>query len=494
MFQQPVIARVQPEKIKAKETYTLHTNYGVGLPPPGENSGSGKIEMKLPFDGKTSVNKTTLKDLRKQMRLEPVPEQSEARIGHLGFHDYGGSDLDELYGLSLQHDLLPMYLPLTGDALPTVDDLTADMVEQSATALYTPAPITKSPIRFESISVSDEHDYISEQTQPEFEQFLKRWSRNRSKLGSFRTSLNLSFVLAFDVPRFLQPALAEERPILTDMCLTWPVPAAVSDIQVLLDPPASPTADFGFADHGEPRDVKYDPRQRQLRWGNIPFVATQKEDGSYKFVTPKIQLAAYKLGELHQQNQLCGELKVKLPLLYSGLKLSYFDAVGRQVEDAPIEYETEMNVKFQFNLLALWQQKVYSPYQVIKFPRVILNRQRVNDLVTILRAKRFVITADMTAFPDNAVGDRPISFVVGARRQEGDSQLTLVVELVGHPSVTTREKEIPEGEKFKSTFSTGETTCHLHGRITNDLQLVMRELTDIHMRLKERFRHVSILD
>lgn len=77
---------------------------------------------------------------------------------------------------------------------------------------------------------------------------------------------------------------------------------------------------------------------------------------------------------------------------------------------------------------------------MIKFPKVVLDRMRVNDIVTLLRDKRFDVYTDMNKFPDSKVGKVPITFSIIAQREEGDNTLMLIIDLEGKPSSTEREK------------------------------------------------------
>lgn len=484
MNNKPVIARAKPEEIKIKETFTLQISDVLSLPDE-DNHGRGKIEIKVPYDGKNSINETTLKDLKEQIPLYSRLKNENVHIGYIGFHDYENTDLDEQYALSLRYNLLPLKLRLKDAPFSKFEDLKNDLVEQVTVVNYATAKLNSSPIYFKLVEVTDEYDLIKVSSKDPYKFFRESWEEYGNKLVSFNPSMTLTFVLAFDAPKHAHSLLAKHPPMIADMSIEWPVATTINHVRVVLE--SNDNAELA-------RDVKYDPRSQRVRWGKIPFYPQLQKNGNYQFVTPKIQMSVREPGELFNWKEMKGELLVKFSALYSGLRLSYFNAAGKQNNDVSPDYTTEMTVSFSFDLYKKLKEKIYTPYQVIKFPRVVLNRMRIDDIATLLRDERFDIISILDDFPENRVGKEPINYLILAKRDEGDKQLILVLDLEGVPSLTEREKEIPEGEKFKSTFGTGETTCRIRGWLPNDPQLIVQQINRIHALLKHRFEHVSVLD
>ncbi|MAT97312.1 MAG: hypothetical protein CL608_09235 [Anaerolineaceae bacterium] len=481
-----LVARANPEEIKVKETYTFHLKDAFTLLEEND-PGQGKIEIHVPFDGKNCVNRITVKDLMEQIPSFERLKNESIRIGYIGFHGYENTDLDEEYSLSLRHNFLPLILNLEDAVFSGADDLTKDIVEQVTIVNYSVSKLNYSPIFFEFVEVTDEYDLFEASSKNPDKFFLESWNEFGNKLVSFDPSMTLTFKLAFDVPSHAKEILKKYPPEITDMSIDWPVATTINHVRVTVVDVTSDSKELT-------RDVKYDARNQRVLWGNIPFQPKMQEKGVYEFSTPSIQMTIREPGELFNWKELKGKVLVRFPTLFSGLRLSYFDAAGKCAEDVAPIYSTEMNINFSFDLFEKLKQKIYTPYQVIKFPKVILNRMRIDDIATLLRDERFDIISNLDAFPENRVGKEVINFLILAKRDEGDKQLILALDLEGAPSLTEREKEIPEGEKFKSTFGTGEITCRIRGWLPNDPQLIVQQINRIHTLLKHRFEHVSVLD
>lgn len=488
-----IVARASLDSISIRENYSLYTTFPV-FQLTDENKGRGEIKIILPFDGKSYVNKQSIEDIRNQLFGSSLKKIGKAIVGYLGFSGYENTNLDDLFSLSLRHNLLPITLNFSEKDISDPKIFFNDLFEQISFASYIPTEIKRSPIYFNRIEIRDEFDVVNIPNRDEITKFLTEdWNKRENKLASFDPNLVFLFHIKFDVPNRLRSYFEENPPVVSEMKIEWPIATSVNHVEVSLQTSDS-HEENEFSKIYSNRDVRYDPRSQLIRWENVPFQQEPKGDGNIEFLTPVIKMAVREPGELYEQEKLKGEFIVKFPSLYSGLGLFFYDASGKRNDSISFDFLTEMKVKFEFDLLKGLERKIYTPYQMIKFPKVVLDRMRVNDIVTLLRDKRFDVYTDMNKFPDSKVGKVPITFSIIAQREEGDNTLMLIIDLEGKPSSTEREKEIPEGEKFKSTFSTGETTCYIRGRLPNDPQIVVQEINDIHALLKHRFRHVSVLD
>ena len=230
-----------------------------------------------------------------------------------------------------------------------------------------------------------------------------------------------------------------------------------------------------------------------LQWGNIHFEPVEIIQGKNVlcYRTPFIELRIDEPGELYKQFELNGKVLVEIPCLLSGLQAGYFDVSGKYYPEIKIELKSLVSIEMNLLIIDSFEQRHFSPQQQLQFPELILDELRLADIVMLLKDERFTIHS-------NPLNNETIvpkgKHLITASRPEGADRLTLWIVVDGTPSNTTREREIPGGEVFTTDLETGNTTIYIRGQLARDGQRVVKVINQIHNRLKERFRHVRVIE
>ena len=484
MKQMTVIARAKPEKISAKEKITF-THRLLPLSEISDVEVAGELMVLVPYDGSLGVSQKTMDDLAHQFGQRPFPLDAHARIGFLHIGAHHETDLDDRYGLSLQHDMLPLYLRLEGQGVQTDFDLQADRFVHKTAVSYQPVEPKKSMLSI-SLKVTD----IDEESAPVFrdafqvtenKDSLDPYERLVNQWISFKPELKLTFQFKLELPKLIQKQLedVDDPPeiMLQSMQIDWPHPTLSREVAVY----------FG----AEERTAVYDAENQLLRWESIPFIAT-RDDDKWQYRSPKIAVVVKEPSLLYQQHQLIGDVHVKLPFLYSGTQLTYFDAAGRLQTEQKIEAKTDIKMKFELDLLRTFQQRSFVPFQHLQFPNVVLDEMRIDHVVAILNECGFHQVEVLKKQRENWWGRNVYDALLFAQRPTGSGVMGLLLYLNCTPTSTERRKNIPGDELYKSQLFSGDTQCYIRGQIAGESALLVKTISEVHQLLKERFRFVSV--
>lgn len=472
-----IFTRAIPQVIYLEEEYTYELE--ISGTPQYKQQGKpyGQIKVVIPYDGQKYFNRDAIKDIEYQMPSKQIHEPSKVRAGYVGLTKTSFTDLETRTDLSMHHDVLPIDALIRDERIKETntnslyDDCNAGQISLE----YTPGwP--------ETIPLSVKVDIFDEDS---IETYLKSLSTDGTgelssvaseiaKQVSFQQSLFFKFDIGLALPNRAAQGFNNKSPKITHMALEWPV--ATSHRLVRL----------GIGEQNN-WPVIYNPENGVIEWANIPFDATGKSEGTnlYQYKIPPIHLFIDQPGELYRRKELRGEIQIEIPQPFSGLHLSYFDALGKLTK-IPIEQRTNLVSKIIVNLEDCFEQKIYSPYQHIQFEGVILDQMRINDIVTLLQDQRF------TCRWDNLPTARPSiqQYLIIGKRPEGTGELLLGILVEGSRFEATRESEIPGGQKFISNVETGNTTIYMRGQLRGDNKRLLHTMNEIQILLKERFRHV----
>ena len=492
MSQKTVFARARPSTIRVTENYPYKTEISTVSRTDPEQGRVGLIEISVPYDGWKHVSRQVLKDIKKQKKQ--TKDVTEARIGHLSFNRYDRTNLDEKHDLSLRHSVLPLDIPLDWNKSRQLNDLCDDRYVCNMVLSYTPEQLEINPLSVilkiydeteieEQKEVSEEKEnYI--QRQPTQSGRDKRVAEQISEQIGFERSLVFEFSLELKLLKHIEP-VDKKPPILRRIVLEWPVNTSRQLVELSLDPELS----------GRKPTIIYDPKHKVIEWSDVPFERdnTSSSENVYTFRTPRMFLSVKEPGELYQVRELSGSVRIEIPYLYSGMRLSYLDASGEYDGDMSVEYYTVLTSHLKLDVSTCFDRKVYSPYQYLQFPNVILNEMRRADVIALLKDQLFTC---LSKKPSDLLGEIESGkqYLIEATRPEGAGTLTLWILLQGTPSNTKREKKIPGEETFTTSLDTGNTDVYIRGQLQGDSMRVVAVINEIHERLKERFRHVSVLD
>ncbi|MBN2396482.1 MAG: hypothetical protein JXC36_08500 [Candidatus Atribacteria bacterium] len=479
-------ARVNPQYIKITENYNYQADISANQYIEGYGSPIGKYEIPIPYDGEKYFTLQAIKDIEKQKKNAWEQNQLEARIGYISITNYSATDLDKQLSLFLQNNVIPLDIPVKNETkLSSPEVLTNDNFICNIKQDYTPSWPDSIPLQL-TVSIFDE-DILSElQMSGELENLsddqMKRVVDSVAQQVGFKRSLIFSFNLILALPSVIGCANDKEPPILTRMSIEWPVATSHRLVKLIISENSK--------DSDKP--IIYDPERGVIEWGDIPFLApNKKSEGTdlFTYQAPQMLLFIEQPGELYQQEFLKGEIEVKIPRLFSGLKIDNFLANG-QKNNIEIKRETTLYTNMNIALEDCFERKTFSPYQHIQFEGVILNDMRMNDIKTLLEDQGFV--ADYRQFK---LGDQGIErYILRSYTTKELDTLRLWMLVEGTRSKTTRRKQIPGGQTYTTEVDTGYMTIYMRGELRGYSTDLVHSMNEIQKQLKERFRHVSTID
>lgn len=488
MSQKTIFARARPRIIRVTENYPYKTEISTVSHTDPDQGRVGLIEISVPYDGWKHFRHEALKDIKKQKKQSK--DVREARIGHLSFAEYGRTNLDERFDLSLHHSVLPLDIPFEGNGLGPLNKICNDRYSCEIALSYTPEQPEFGLLSIElevydETEIKEKQGVLKEQGQSAQSDIDRLVAEQISQQTGFESSLLFAFVLKLKLPKHIQPIDNDKLPRLSRMALEWPVNTSHQVVHVTWisrDGKEQPTA------------VVYDPEQKAIEWSDIPFMADEssESDDVHPYHIPLMLLSVDEPGELYQIRELSGSVRIEIPYSYSGTRLSYLDASGKHEQGVTIEYCTILTSQLKVDVHTCFERKVYSPYQLLQFPNVVLNDMRRADVMALLKDEHFTWQTKPRDLSEETESGK--QYLIQATRPEGAGQLKLWILLQGTPSRTKREKKIPGEETFTTEFNTGSTHVYIRGQLRGDSMRVVAVINEIHERLKERFRHVSVLD
>lgn len=479
-----IFVRAIPKTIRLTERYSykvVMSNLFQTDPMPNP---TGLIEVITPYDGWRYFTRNALKDLLIQTRFLTNNEiNSKAQIGHLSLVHHENTNLDQLLPLSIKNNTLPLRIPVMRLSTNSgelnwpynfySDKQSAQIIISYIPQLLEYLPLSVDSFVFDEDAMADRWELI--EPSHEYENpVIKRISRQIS----FEGSLIFQFQFFLEIPRERAENIPS-LPQLTQMNLDWPVATSYRRVHLRVN--------------GKVHPFIYNPLLSALQWGDISFEPTRMSSSRsiYRYETPLIELHVDEPGELYKQAELTGKAIVEIPCLLSGLQAGYFDVLGVYRPEIKIEHKTIVATDLRLFISDSFEQRSFSPQQQLQFPELILDELRLTDIIMLLKDERFTIH-------NNPLNKEFLSpkgkHLITASRSEGSETLRLWIVVDGTPSNTTREREIPGGEIFTTSLETGNTTLHIRGQLARDSQRVVNIINQIHNRLKERFRHVRIID
>lgn len=313
----------------------------------------------------------------------------------------------------------------------------------------------------------------------------------------FENALIFEFSLQLFVPKHVH--MPEQTvPVLKSMSLKWPVRTSHNQIRLQVN--------------DNLQTISFDPVTQSITWQSVKFyVDPSVDDHQYQmFWTPPMTLMVNEPIELYREaisdndthiniKQIPGELEIELPCLLSGLKITFSKKYSYASKAINLTTSTAIRTSFELFVEECFARRAYSPYQHLQFPHVVLSPMRLADIVLLLKDMRFRVQKEDKPEKVKLLGidGREVQrerFLIRAKRQEGGKEMNLWIVVEGTPSETTREKEIPGNEKYKTSLDTGSMVMYIRGQINEDPHRVVENINLIHEQLKERFRHVSTIE
>ena len=406
-----------------------------------------------------------------------------------------------------------------------------------------PPPLTIKVAVYDEQSIAEFWEKRSlEQSEAAFIKTAKMIVENIYKQSGFENSLILDFRLTLKLPKTFE-RMPKDKMFLEKISLKWPLSTSPRQVDLYI------YKDFGDELLKIPtsKKVVYNPEDGQISWSNLPFFAKEQTDAEQnvvEFQTPLMQLFVREPGEFYETAVLNGSIKVSLSGLFSGLKitkskkakllikenLSLFDKVFplrkngildrfmvrypslRPLLDSSfikwislVSTKSEIKADINIYLSELFANRTVSPYQMLHFPDLILNDRRIADILHLLNDLRFRV--GQSPYNDSepelnvsrngnatTLSEFPLKkkrHVMWAEREEGVGSLILWIVLEGEHSTTTREKLIVGDHKLVTGYDSGSTTMYIRGQLKGDTDRVVEVISDIHSKLKVRFRHVN---
>lgn len=117
-------ARAKPEKAKITESYSVTQEISKNPSMQVDGEGTGRIEMKIPYDGRDYVTRQAVDDVERGIAMRSGTGERKAVVGHLLLTGHAKTDLRNTIRRHSQVGVIPLAIPVTsaGGSL----NLTAD--------------------------------------------------------------------------------------------------------------------------------------------------------------------------------------------------------------------------------------------------------------------------------------------------------------------------------------------------------------------------------
>lgn len=513
-----IFARIQPKSVKVTEKYyyvadSLNHFMRVKQEQDKPKEPEGSLEVSIPYDGEKFFTPQALTDIHRQFRRIWRRATATARIGFLGFANYGRSGLEGKSDFPLEHDALPLDVPIKGPDLPAIthsrqaDKLLRGYHQWYMKQTYTPKAPPAPPVKLSTQS-------YDEASADEFDQRLSRFfdkidaanrgekskaptSLEKQRLITFMTQqedLQSTFSFAFQVNLQLQHNIAQKDeknlPKIESLTLHWPVPVAAEQVAL----------DIGRkkAEGSEAKlpQVYYVPDAEQpsvLEWRditlNLPGKGDLPEKGPYTYKSPTMRLQVKQPGELYKVADLNGTVEIKIPqYALSGLHVQFFDATGQQ-SGLQTEMQSQVFVDFTIGLQGYADGKAFIPYQQLQFEGLTLDRSRVTDIQMLLTNLGLISrAAEVTGLPG------PTYYLIRGEQARGLGEIKLWILGEGTPAYTHRTTVLPGGQSYSTSARIGHTKFYLRGQTIGNSSALLELMNKVHQNLKTLFHHLKAID
>ena len=182
-------------------------------------------------------------------------------------------------------------------------------------------------------------------------------------------------------------------------------------------------------------------------------------------------LAIDQPGELYQQGTLDARIEAEIEgELLSGLEARLYDGVGAFSETQP-KHSTILMTDVRLYLEDTFARRTLSPYQHLYFDEVIPDDIRVVDIKTALVDRGFRVKDVTLARPDGQ-----LRHFIRAQRPEGPETMELWLFLQGKRYQTERQRRVPGGQTYTSTFESGELMVYIRGELAQDSRGLTHEM------------------
>lgn len=481
-----IFARAKPQKVRIVEKYGYRADISANQYTEHSGTPTGQFSMLIPYDGEKYFTSQAVADIDHQLSSAWSQNQLDARIGYIGLSNYTNTDLEQQSDLHSNYNVIPINVPvqLQGTLIgrdSLWDDRHACQIKQE----YVPKWPESTPLELK-VYIFDE-DIISELQLGEVldkipDELVKQVVDSIAQQVGFKRSLIFSFNLALGLPGVIGRANDNAAPVLTRMAINWPVATSHRLVRLMIRKGRKE----------KEAAIQYDPERGVIEWGDISFLPPKgKSEGTNLFTywLPPMLLIVEQPGELYQQEFLNGEIEIRIPRLFSGLRVDTFGADGSRSE-IQRETETILNTQISISLEDCFERKTFSPYQHLQFEGVILNDMRINDIKTLLEDNGF--KCDSRQLQSGSQGTQRY-IVVGVKTKELE-ELRLWMLVEGLRSRTTRQKQIPGGQTFTTEVDSGHMVIYMRGELQGSSNHLVHSMNEIQKHLKERFRHVSTID
>jgi hypothetical protein len=459
---------------------------------------SGKIEVMVPYDGYHFFSWQSQNDVRKQLgRLRPE-QPTTALVGHLAVASFGRTNLSEVLALRGNSSTAPLLVPVVGEGVQP-DQLAGDRQTCKLEATYTIEEPNAWPLHV-AAKVIDESAVLSDTG-------VFRAGKLRETLASLvsditrqlnaRHELTLQIEITVDLPS--NPGSPHLEITATRLSIAWPTIPSPETVRLTMAGNQAMTS-----------PVRYNPLARRLEWSQVPlqFRQTDTSAGLDTYGTQPMQLRIDQPSDLYAETPvarsmatadspdeevssgdlLVGEAIVEIPgRLLSGLDVRLFSALGQLDQETPFNLLTRLRMRFRVFLDDLFERRILSPRHHLCFDQVIPDEMRWLDIQTALRDRGFRMDGD----PIIAQGEGEIVYACAARRPQSPDALLLGLVARGKRHATVRQTIIPGGQRYTSTFESGELSVHIVAETPGNSHALIEEMNALQMALRERFDRVK---
>jgi hypothetical protein len=508
-----IYARIQPKSIKVTEKYNYQAEplkrtaaspkkivaRSDGEQPNGDKPTEkkvteGKIEVVVPYDGEKYFTREHLDAISRQRRRIWKDPKRQVAIGNLAFENYQAANLSEGLRLGSEHDTIAFKLPLGGDNLPADPELLLqDLHAAKFVHEYSPKFPSAPPVHM-TLRLRDEADLdcVHQQVDQWFPNDHELLDHNECDLDpavfdflrrheGFERSLFIDLQFKLILPATMLAGAGEAVPKVERVSLDWPLALAPPRMSLIQN----------MAEQSEARcDVRYEPEQGQITWGEVALHAqpsTDPEDKALTYQSPLLRLAITQPGELVALEIISGNAQFKFPGVLSGTKVQFFDATGHPMEFS-VGYETTVVLDFQMETEDGYQAQCHTPYHYLHFEGVLLNEDRVADVHTILAKLGFAVASGKVQGSSRM---SPRWFVAGCRKLGADD-LWIWILLEGRKNYTQRRRDIPGSLSYATNQEIGDLCVRIRGRMQGDYHVLVEQLGEVQASLTRIFPNVAV--
>jgi hypothetical protein len=482
-------ARAKPEKAEITESYSVAQEISKNPSMQVDGEGTGRIEMKIPYDGRDYVTRQAVDDVERGIAMRPGAGERKAIVGHLLLTDHARTDLRNTIQPHSQVGVIPLAVPVTS-ANGSLN-LTADRQTCVIGYDYQPDAPPIYPIDLD-IKLYDP-DNLNLNLY-EFETLTKLGNARPSEVieklrqeASFSSELLLSIVVRISLP--VKKAYSRLTPMVRRMSVDWPTITSLGTTRLYVP--------HELSDRGDPElrqvPVRYNPVKSRLEWEYIP-VRQPSESGDAGDAGVRIYHSEVMMlnighpGELFKEEKLEVNAEVEVPgYLLSGLEARLFDATGDKQGRQP-KLTTRFHIRTDLYPADVFAGRTFSPYQQFVFDDIIPNEMRITDIVTVLRNSRFEVNEPWSG-PENESGTQTPKWLLTARRSQGPDDLDLLVAVEGKRHVMDREQIMAESMvKISGNKESGQLKISVLGMLPRDHKELTREMNALQQALRDRFR------